>query len=270
MPFVAPDVIKLDLRLVQGNPDAQIASVVHAVSAEAERSGAIVLAEGIETDAHRLQALALGASHGQGWFFGRPAPLPVDGDGDGDAHADAGVVPANGAAGGAEAVAWPTVSSPVAQDARTPFELVSAHHPTRRGSKRLLLAISKHLEAQAAAHGDAAVVLATFQEARHFTQASRSRYARLGQSAAFVGALGVGLTEEPVAGVRGAALREAEPLHGEWNVVVVTPHFAAAFVGRDLGDDGADMERRFDFCMTYDRGLAVQAAAALMSRIAPR
>jgi DICT domain-containing protein len=51
---------------------------------------------------------------------------------------------------------------------------------------------------------------------------------------------------------------------------VVTPHFAAAFVGRDLGDRGPDMERRFDFCMTYDRDLAVQAAAALMSRIAPR
>jgi len=113
-------------------------------------------------------------------------------------------------------------------------------------------------------------VLATFQEARHFTDASRGRYARLGQSAAFVGALGVGLAPEPIAGVRGAALDETEPLRGEWNVVVVAPHFAAAFVGRDLDDSGADLDRRFDFCVTYDRDLAVQAAAALMLRIAPR
>ena len=152
----------------------------------------------------------------------------------------------------------------------TPFTLVSAARATRRGPKRLLLAISKHLEAQAMAHGDAAVVLATFQEARHLTDDTRGRYRRLAQSAAFVGAFGVGLPEEPVPGVRGASLDTAEPLRGEWNVVVVTPHFAAAFVGRDLGDEGPDMERRFDFCLTYDRALAVRAAAALMRRITPR
>ncbi len=45
---------------------------------------------------------------------------------------------------------------------------------------------------------------------------------------------------------------------------------AAAFVGRDLGDTGPDMGRRFNFCVTYDRALAVRAAAAPMGRIAPR
>lgn len=79
MPFLSPDVIKLDLRLVQENPSLQIAEIVHAVSAEAERSGAIVLAEGIETEEHRQTALALGARYGQGWLFGRPAPLQSPG-----------------------------------------------------------------------------------------------------------------------------------------------------------------------------------------------
>src|ERR1700689_1592633 len=75
MPFLAPELIKLDLRLVQGNPSRQIAEIVHAVGAEAERTGALVLAEGIETEAHRRRALALGARYGQGWLFGRPAEL---------------------------------------------------------------------------------------------------------------------------------------------------------------------------------------------------
>ncbi len=79
MPFLAPEVIKLDLRLVQENPSHQIAEIVHAVSAEAERTGALVLAEGIETEAHRQTALALGARYGQGWLFGRPAELPPSG-----------------------------------------------------------------------------------------------------------------------------------------------------------------------------------------------
>ena len=52
-------------------------------------------------------------------------------------------------------------------------------------------------------------------------------------------------------------------------MVVIAPHFAAAFVGRDLGDPGRDRERRFDFALTHDRSLAVQAAESLMARITP-
>ena len=76
MPFVRPDVIKLDLRLVQENPTPAIAAIVHAVNAEAERSGAVLLAEGIETEEQREVARALGARYGQGWLFGRPGALP--------------------------------------------------------------------------------------------------------------------------------------------------------------------------------------------------
>jgi hypothetical protein len=151
----------------------------------------------------------------------------------------------------------------------SPYKAVAARLRPRRGTKHLLLAISKHLEAQVAAQGDAAVVLATFQDARHFTPRSAARYERLASQAALVGALGVGLSAEPAPGVRGAALDAADSLAGEWNVVVIAPHFAAAFVARDLGDDPADdMARRFDFCLTYDRELVVRAAETLMARVA--
>ena len=75
MPMLRPDVIKLDLRLVQEQPTAEVADIVHAVNAESERTGAVLLAEGIETEAHLTSALALGATTGQGWLFGRPGPL---------------------------------------------------------------------------------------------------------------------------------------------------------------------------------------------------
>ena len=40
---------------------------------------------------------------------------------------------------------------------------------------------------------------------------------------------------------------------------------------RDLGDSPRnDMARRFDFCLTYDRALAVEAARGLLARIPPR
>lgn len=69
--------------------------------------------------------------------------------------------------------------------------------------------------------------------------------------------------------MRGGDLSADDPLRAEWNVAVVGPHFAAAFVGRDLGDGGPDMDRRFEFAITHDRTLAIRAAAAMMARISP-
>lgn len=248
MPFLAPDVIKLDLCLVQENPTRQVAEIVHAISAEAERTGALVLAEGIETEQHRQTALALGARYGQGWLFGRPGEL----------HPAASAI-----------------ESPISRPARaehsahaSPFEVVAACRPIRRGTKRLLLSLSLQIEAQAVGLGASAVILSTFQEAELFTAKTAARYSRLAQHAALAGALGVGLSEHPAPGVRGVAIEHVDPLRGEWDVTVIAPHFAMAFVARELGDSGADMERRFDFATTYDRDLAIAAARALMSRVA--
>ena len=79
----------------------------------------------------------------------------------------------------------------------------------RRGDKRLLLALSRQLEAEASALGGEAVVLATFQDADFFTPRSRDAYEALARSAALVGALGFGLGEEPAVGRarRGPATR---------------------------------------------------------------
>jgi EAL domain-containing protein (putative c-di-GMP-specific phosphodiesterase class I) len=248
MPFLAPEVIKLDLRLVQDNPSRQVAEIVHAVSAEAERTGALVLAEGIETEQHRQTALALGARYGQGWLFGRPDELHPAGS----------------------AIESAISRPPRAQQAAhaSPFEAVATHRQTRRGTKRLLLSLSLQIEAQAAGLGSSAVILSTFQESEFFTAKTAARYSRLSQHAALAGALGVGLSEQPAPGVRGVAIEHVDPLRGEWDVTVIAPHFAIAFVARELGDAGADMERRFDFAMTYDRDLAIAAARALMSRVA--
>ena len=44
------------------------------------------------------------------------------------------------------------------------------------------------------------------------------------------------------------------------------PH---GMVAQDVGDDGPDHERRFDFAVTYNRELVVAAAKSLMRRIGP-
>ena len=118
--------------------------------------------------------------------------------------------------------------------------------------------------------GETAVVAATFQEGRHFTPSTTQRYRDLVERTGFVCALGEGLPVEPLPGLRGADLRPDDVVRGEWDVVVLGPHFSAALLARDLGDDGPDLERTFEYALTYDRATVVRAAHALLSRVAPR
>ncbi|GAB3681607.1 diguanylate cyclase domain-containing protein [Angustibacter aerolatus] len=253
LPLVRPDVVKLDLRLVQDRPTADIAAVVNAVHAEAERSGTLVLAEGLETADHVLTARAYGATIGQGWHFARPGDLPAVG-----------------------AVTAPTERETVRisprRDGRadvSPFDAVARTRTPRAADKRLLIAVSKHLEAQAHAAGDSAIVLSAFQDVRFLTPATKRRYAALAESCAFVAALGEDVPADPLPGVRGGALTGRDPLLGEWDIAVLGPHFAACLVARDLGDEGPDMERRFEFVLSHDRELTIRVAGSMMTRVWP-
>lgn len=77
MTALRPDVVKLDKDLVQQLPDDNARTVLRAVTDLAHRLGAVVVAEGIETEQLADEATALGVDLGQGWLFGRPArPAP--------------------------------------------------------------------------------------------------------------------------------------------------------------------------------------------------
>lgn len=249
MPVVRPDVVKLDMTLSQQRPDLSTARTTSAVAAYAEESGASVLAEGIETEEHLERAIALGATLGQGWYFGRPTELDrITFDGQ---RRLAFIVDA-------------------AATAPSPFALAQAHLTTRIARKSDLLAMSYHLERQTAALPAPPLLLAAFENATHFTPSTAARYARYAARSSLVAAFGVGLGDEPASGVRGAALTTAEPLAREWAVVVLSPHFAGALLALDLGDAGPDRNRRFEFAITHDRRLVTTAARLLVDRIFAR
>jgi hypothetical protein len=250
MPFIRPDVIKLDLRLVQQRPSVEIAQILGAVSAQAESTGAAVLAEGVETEEHVRIARSLGAGYAQGWFFGHPGPLPA-----GAAIPEPGlrILGRSPAPGG-----------------HTPFEIVQTGRPVIRCTKPLLQSISRRLELEALALGEDAVVLAAFQHSRHFGPTIRETYVELGRRLAFAGVLGEGISPSPGPNVRGGDLPARDSLRAEWDVSVIGPHFAAALVARDLGDKGPDRERRFDYAVTHNRDLAIDAARSMMARILPQ
>ncbi len=128
--------------------------------------------------------------------------------------------------------------------------------------------MSRHLESLGNKDGDL-VVLGAFQTAERFTDATRRRYEHLGRHCALVGALGIGMSADPARGVRGANLAVDDDLAGEWTVVVVGPHYAGALIARDCGDDGVEMDRRFEFVVTHNRAVVLDAARSLLARLVP-
>ena len=250
LPILRPDVVKLDRQLVQGADRASIAAVAAAVGAYAEASGAIVVAEGIETDDHRAWAVAMGAHVAQGWLYGRPREL---------VELDVEVSPVA------------TLRTPPVEPAATPFELVAHQGDVRIARKAELLAMSRHLEHVAGLwHVGAACVTSCFQDVRHLPASTIDLYTDLARLSPLVAVFGAGMPSAPGAGVRGVPLALGDPLREEWNVVVLGPHQASALLARDLGDHGADRDRRFEFLVTHRRDLVIQAARILLSRVSPR
>ena len=70
------DVLKVDLSLVQRSESERPSNAVLGSVVElASRTGALVVAEGIERSAQMAPLLRLGITAGQGFFLGRPGPL---------------------------------------------------------------------------------------------------------------------------------------------------------------------------------------------------
>lgn len=257
MPFLRPEVVKLDLRLVHARPGPEVAEIMSAVAAYAEHSEALVLAEGVETRDHLATARSLGATLGQGWWFGPAEPAQAILSG---LTAPRPVPP------------WRRPALRVPRG--SPFATVARVRTPRRATAPLLASVSRFLERQAAEMGELAVVVAAFARAASFTDGARERYRDLARSAAFVGVLGAGMPVEPEPGVRGADLAAGDPVCREWDIAVVGPHFAAALVARDLDDAAdpadADPERAFDYVLTHDRPLVLDVARSLLARTVPQ
>ena len=166
--LLAPDILKLDLQLVQNQPNRVQARTVAAVIAHHERTGATILAEGIETEEHLEQALAYGASLGQGYRFGRP----------GDLHTP----PAR--------TYHPSRATQPSIPARaSAFDLAAPGLMTRTVRKRTLLQLSRHVERLAAVADSPPIVLAAVQDVKYFHGLTVDTYLGLAQRSPLVAVL---------------------------------------------------------------------------------
>ena len=246
MPFVKPDVIKLDFRFLHEAPNDEMSRIMEVVHNEAARTGAVILAEGIETEENLAEALRLGATMGQGWYFGRPAPLP-------------------------QQIERPRHSVPMrkvtpASVLPTPFEMLGPDIALTRGTRDDIERLTAELKLQACELSEPPpVVLGAIQSADRFTGALADRYVAVAERAAFVGIAAEDMPRTPAPGIRGVALRPGDPLVEQWVLVVISPEFHGALVARGSGVKGdADS---FDYVLTRDRDLVVAVADTLMRRM---
>jgi EAL domain-containing protein (putative c-di-GMP-specific phosphodiesterase class I) len=241
MSILYPDVIKLDLRLLDRRAPEDVARIVTAVGAEAERRHATVLAEGIDSEDQLDTARSFGATLGQGYLLGPPGPLP-----------DPLPRPGRGLklpGGGGDPFG------------AAPWERVTNWRRPSSGSRRLAAEAARVIIDRAAELGRTAMVLASLAEESHGAS-SVARYGWLPERVAFVGVLNAGDAFEGT-GVRGGTLAPEDPLRGSGTLVALAPGFAACFVARETGPD------EWSFAVTYDRDTVVECALPLMARMEP-
>jgi len=78
---LAPDVIKVDMTVTRGiDSDQARRALTSALVAFGSETGALIVAEGIETQAELEALRGLGVGYGQGYLFGRPEPLAIERD----------------------------------------------------------------------------------------------------------------------------------------------------------------------------------------------
>jgi EAL domain-containing protein (putative c-di-GMP-specific phosphodiesterase class I) len=236
LPLVSPDIIKLDRSILRDPLRPEAVHAVHAALDESERTGALILAEGVEYSHDVATAHAIGAHLAQGYLFGRPgAPGAVDAPG-ALAERHYGEHPSS-----------------------TPFHVLAATVPTRIGSPRYVEARRAHIEDIARRVGGK-IVLTSFDRDRCDVDAQR-RLTALSATSPPVVAVGPDVPDHlRAAGVR--VIRTRHPaLAREHGTIILGPHFAAAVIARNRTDD------EVEFVATTNRDAVIDCARSLLPRL---
>jgi hypothetical protein len=247
MPLLRPDVIKLDRSVVQEPTSPAAIAVADAVRAEANRTGALILAEGIETDEHLAAASALGATLGQGWLLGRPDALPKR------------IRP--------PAMTLPRLRSSLSSGA-TPFEIASTLVPATEAGRQTVLMHSRAIEDQGIYAAEPTVQLTTFEDVRFFDPRTRERYTKLADQGMLTAVYGPGMPADPAPNIRGCAVSRDDPLAAEWTVIVVGNRLAGGVFARRRDRFAAGRGEAYELVVSGDRDVVLAAATPLLERIA--
>jgi EAL domain-containing protein (putative c-di-GMP-specific phosphodiesterase class I) len=243
LPLIRPDVIKLDLNVTQSAPSRKAMKVLHFVYEEVERTGATILAEGVETKRHHEMVRQLGAPLAQGWLYGKPTDDPTPAE-EHEAHMSL----------------WAELGL---EEVRTPIEVLGGQQISR-ASTDVLLALTDEVFHHGLHLVPPALVVMLVPDPELLTKDALSILGRLARRQVITGVIGAGVPPEPAPGVRGSP--EHDPaLHGQYAVIAVSPCAAAAVLARQTHVTQTD----FDFAVIHDRPRVICAARCLLRKLGP-
>ncbi|KZE16127.1 EAL domain-containing protein [Brevibacterium casei] len=251
VPLVNPSVVGLHPDVLTVECNAQLAELNRLLHAHLERTGAVILAEGVTTEDDLDRVRALGARFMSGPYFGRatrePTPVPPPAE-DGLADHHSRNLPALG----------------------TPYSIAQG---LRREplvmNRELLIAQIAALEERALASGAATIALGVFGEETTFSQATYDRYERIRDTVGLTAMFSGGFTTPPVPGVRGGVVDASDPMRNEHGVVVVGPDWSGLVAASKRNDPGSDGQTVYDVYITTERYTCVDAARSVLTRISP-
>lgn len=242
LPLVEPDVVKLDMELVQGPKTATGEAIVSAVRDYAARTGATVLAEGIETDEHVERSIELGATLGQGWHFGRPGDLDRPG----------------------RAAAVRLIPPPAVPRTTSVFEALAEGGDVVAADRAELDRIFGELEDHARAVPRPSLLLAGLGDVRDDPGAV-GRFKPFSELMTAVIVLGITADSRSPKGVRLLPLEPRSPAARERALFVITPDAVHAVAARGPGCDPAHRASEVELVRSSDRATVVAAARLLMT-----
>ncbi|MGE2835758.1 EAL domain-containing protein [Mycobacterium sp. SMC-4] len=241
---VAPDMLKLDMGLVQKQPDRLQARTIAAVRDYQQRTGAVVCAEGIETEAHLEHALAYGATLGQGYLFGAPGQLRAD----------------------SRRFVWPDRQRGSRTD-RGPsvFDIAAAGQAVQMLPASAVQRLTRRIQSSALRTAVAPIIL-TSTGGRGVEASVASRYRRIATKSPLVAVFGPHPTEGVGGRVRMVGLDADDPVAEEFSIVVLGPGSAVCLVARERAAQGAQ-QPYLDVVCTVDRERVAEVARALLRRL---
>jgi EAL domain-containing protein (putative c-di-GMP-specific phosphodiesterase class I) len=241
LPIVRPDVVKLDLRLLNKAAVEDASAIITSVLRHIEMSGAVLLVEGIETKEDARWARALGATYGQGMYLGAPGPLLSR---------------------------YPAPATPVrlmtkpidAEQVNSPFALF-VDHPKQRMNREILERVAAVVASSPRSADNWPVFLACVgRDTAHATAVADYSRALPTESLLFV-MFGTEVTGTPAAGVRGVRVRQDDPLADERFLIVLSDQGPMALFARTA------LDGRYDVVVTQDPELVHRVVHHLIRRV---
>ena len=249
LPFVRPDVVKLNAHFLWQDHTDEDRRVLAAVRNYIERTGATLLAEGIETADHVARAKEeLGATLGQGWYFGRPGPLP------GRTPRPRSVVP--------------LLPSPERVKEESPWSIVAESTEAQSLPEAAVRRMFATVEQAAMLSHEAPVILASFPHGPGPWTTPDERLQRVRQHACFCGSVGVGLPLISEEGWQVGPLAHDEEMADEWVLLSIAPHQSAVVVAYDARETDETGHRLLEVISSEDRDVVSRVAELLMRKLA--